>query len=187
MEPVLLTREAGRDDLSERDYREIYEELRDFDAATGRYGLPLDRFVALVGSAFSKGSWSKYHRGEMVLNRTMRGELRRAVGMSELPMTVGEAVGGADVNAEVWRIGEGEVGRVLLVGAPGPLRVMLNGRVSVEEVGELPGVGEGEAVTGVTRRRKRCAVSLPEGLFGELNAARLAAGVGWSEFLRGLL
>jgi len=187
MKATLLTANAARDVLSEADYRDIYEELRGFDAATGRYAVALDGFVEMIQSAYSKASWSKYHRGELALNRTMRGELRRVVGLAALPLTVGEAVGTASPDAEVWQIGEGTAGRVLLVSTPSAVRVTLNGRVEVEALTGHENSPVTDVVTVVTARRRRCAVSVPEGLFAELNGARQAAGLGWTEFLRRLL
>lgn len=173
---TLVTARAAQDALSEVDYRDIYEELRALDAETGVYAVALDRFVVLVGSRFSKASWSKYHRGEMVLNRTMRNELRRAVGLDELPMTVEEAVAaGADPDAEVWRVGGAGATRVVLVAATEPVGLYLNGTVQLLR-GEAVATTTVDHVTAVTARRRGRRYwrpALPE----EWLARALAAGV----------
>ena len=182
---TVLTRDASVDALSETDYREIYDEVRGFDAVSGRYGVSLDEFVGLVGSQFSKAAWSKYHRGELELNRTMRSELRRAVGLDALPPTVVEAMDGVDPDAVVVRVGADLVRRVVLVGTEGTVSLLCNGTVSAEW-GEGRGArGEEETpdrrVTGVTRDRK--GVFVPAQVFERVNALRRYLGASWVEVL----
>ncbi len=179
----VLTRDASVDALSDTDYREIYDEVRGFDAVTGRYAVSLDEFVGLVGSQFSKAAWSKYHRGELELNRTMRSELRAAVGMPVLPPTVVEAVQGVDPDAEVVQVGDDLVRRVVLVGTGERVTLVCNGTVEVAR-GEGRGAEDaapGSRVTAVTRDRK--GVFVPAPVFERVNALRRASGLSWVEVL----
>ena len=180
----VLTRDASVDALGDTDYREIYDEVRGFDAVSGRYAVSLDEFVGMVGSQFSKAAWSKYHRGELELNRTMRSELRAAVGMAVLPPTVVEAVQGVDPDAEVVQVGDDLVRRVVLVGTGERVTLVCNGSVTAETGSR--GEGEmaatpGSRVTGVTRDRK--GVFVPAPVFERVNALRRASGLSWVEVL----
>lgn len=180
----VLTRDASVDALGDTDYREIYDEVRGFDAQTGRYAVSLDEFVGLVGSQFSKAAWSKYHRGELELNRTMRSELRRAVGLDALPLTVADAVAGVDPDAEVVQVGEDVVRRVVLVGTGEVVTLVCNGSVAVERGSRGEGetaAAPGSRVTGVTRDRK--GVFVPAPVFERVNALRRASGLSWVEVL----
>lgn len=179
----VLTRDASVDVLGDADYREIYDEVRGFDAVSGRYGVSLDEFVTLVASQFSKAAWSKYHRGELELNRTMRSELRRAVGMPVLPLTVVDAVAGVDPDAEVVQVGEDVVRRVVLVGTGEVVTLVCNGSVAAERGsrGEGERRAPGSGVTGVTRDRK--GVFVPAPVFERVNALRRAVGISWVEVL----
>ena len=98
---TLITRDATLDDLSAADYKDVYDELRGRDPVTGAYAVSLDKFVTMVTSAYSKAQWSKYHNGEATLTRTMRNELRRAVGLAPLPPTVADATAAASPDAAV--------------------------------------------------------------------------------------
>jgi hypothetical protein len=60
----------------------------------GKRVMSLDAFVTAVRSTFSKAQWSKYHNGQAPLNRTMRNELRTAVGLPLLPPTLAEVNAG---------------------------------------------------------------------------------------------
>lgn len=186
---TVVTANAGQDGLTDADYREIYDEVRGFDAATGKYAVSLDEFVALVGSAYSKAAWSKYHRGELGLNRVMRSELRRAVGLPVLPLTVGEAVAGVDEDATVVRVGDAAGGadlvrRVVLLAGSEPVTVSWNGTVSAwagtVTTQDLPAPVM-RHVTPVTRQRK--GVFVPAGVFDRVNARRIACGLSWAEVL----
>lgn len=180
---VTLTVDAGRDSLSETDYREIYDELRKYQVEEDRYLLTLDAFVAMVRSAYSKAAWSKYHRGELELNRRMRNELRAAVGLPALPLTVAEAMTGVDPNAEVVQVGtETPAQRVILLATAQPLTLSVNGSVLlVEDDGTAAGKGEAAPVTAVTR--KRSTVSLSQSAFERINAKRQEKSLSWEQLL----
>ena len=146
-----ITRNAGADDLSDTDYRDIYDEIRQLDPVTGRYAVSLDKFVEMIGSAYSKALWSKYHNGQADPNRVMRSELRAAVGLAPLPPTVVDAAAAhLDANAEVVAIGDGPGHRCLIIAEAQPLLIGVNGSITAH-----PAVSPHSAVvTGVTSRRK---------------------------------
>ena len=150
---TLVTRDATLDNLSAADYRDIYDELRGRDAATGGYAVSLDKFVTLVTSAYSKAQWSKYHNGETALTRTMRNELRRAVGLPALPPTVAEATAQASPDAAVWQVGDGPAEHVIMVTTPEPITLHVNGAVSVASGARQQAAGDD--VTEVTRTKRR--------------------------------
>lgn len=141
MTVTLVTRDATLDDLSVADYRDIYDELRQ-DKSLGAV-------VALLNSEFSRAMWHQYEHGERALNRTMRNELRRAMGRPLLPPTVAEATAQASPDAAVWQVGEGVPEHVIMVSAT-PVTLHVNGSVQT--------VLQTSNVTGVTRgkfQRKR--------------------------------
>ncbi len=189
MAVTVITRDGALDALHPDDYREIYDEIRQYDAATNRYGVSLDKFVALVESSYSKTTWWKWHQGELELTRTMRNELRRGVGMPPMNLTIAEAVAGVDENAEVVQVGGETPNRVVLVGTHEAITLHLNGTIAA--VAGLDGAARsltpqaaGKAVvTSVTKRLARRSVSLPMTVFERTNEARLSAGLSWEDFL----
>src|SRR3990167_8538710 len=98
-----ITINASRDDLTEQDYRDIFEEFRE------KYSLRA--FVELAKSGYSIAYWSKYERGEFELTRQAKNEMRRAVGLPALPLTVAESVADVDAGAGVIEIGAGPKNR----------------------------------------------------------------------------
>ena len=143
---TLVTRDATLDNLSVSDYRDIFTELRQ--------NLSLDKLIGVMASQYSKATWSKYERGEMELNRTMRSELRRAVNLPALPETVTEAVGNrTSPDAAVWMVGNGTAHQVLLVGAHDDLTLHVNGGVMVAEEAIAHSVPCNLGYTGATPRK----------------------------------
>ena len=141
MSVTLVTRDATLDEYSAGDYRDMYDELR-----TNR---SLGDVVALLQSEYSRAMWHQYEHGERALNRTMRNELRRAMGRPLLPPTVAEATAQASPDAAVWQVGEGVPEHVIMVSAT-PVTLHVNGSVQT--------VLQTSNVTGVTRHlqpRKR--------------------------------
>jgi len=163
-----VTANATLDDLSVQDYREIYEELRQT--------LSLDKLVAQLGSAFSKATWSKYEARKLDLNRTMRSELRRGVGLPELPKTVADAVAeSTSPDAAVWKVGDGVAETVVMVaGTSVALTVNSEGEVTEGHVTAVT-----RPVRGDTTRRR---VIRPVASQGQ-NAQRLALSASWSEVI----
>ncbi len=140
----LITRDATLDDLSAQDYRDIYTELRRLEVG-GEKPISFDRFIAMIGSQYSKAQWAKYDAGETQLNRTMRSELRVATGLPPLPPTVAEATAQASPDAAVWSVGEGVPEHVIMV-SDTPVTLYVNGSVST--------VAQKCDVTEVTRARR---------------------------------
>lgn len=174
---TLLTRAAASaETLTDADYREIYDELRSKCA--------LRQFAAAIGSAVSFGWWSNYERdASAVLSRARRNELRRAVGLPELPVTVAQAVAGVDPDATVYQVGAAAAARVVLVGADAPpaLTLRLNGALAVAD--DVPQNADVMAVTCPRRRAPRGTILVSIALRQRLNAARVAAGQTWEEYL----
>lgn len=146
-----VTRNASVDDLTDADYRDIYDEVRQLDPDTGNYAISLDKFVSLAHSIYSKALWSKYHNGGIELNRTMRSELRSAVGLDPLPATIAEATTAhLDPNAEVVAVGEGTGNRCIIIAEPQPLLISVNGVITAQHA-PTP---HSDRVTTVTRQRR---------------------------------
>lgn len=168
-----VTRNAESDTLTPTDYREIYDELRSNHT--------LRQFVAMTQTRYSIAWWSKYERGELELTREARSELRQAVGMPQLVPTIAEAIADVDPNAVVYRVGERQPDRIVLVGYDEPLTLHLNGSLTVVDL------ASDQRVTAVTRRVRRVSVKVDTALHERLNQARQAAGLSWAEFLGKLL
>ena len=107
---TLVTGGAGSaDKLTDTDYREIYgDELRSKTT--------LRQFAEFIGSKVRFAWWSKYERGEAHLERERRQELRRAVGLAELPRAVTEVTADVDTRCTCvaggrWPAGPGGNGR----------------------------------------------------------------------------
>ena len=156
MTVTLVTRDATLDDLSAADYRDIYTELRRLEVE-GEKPISFDRFIAMIGSQYSKAQWAKYDSGETSLNRTMRSELRVATGLPPLPPTIAEATAQASPDAAVWSVGDGVPEHVIMV-SDTPVTLYVNG--TVQTVAPKCDVTE---VTRARRTRKPCVrVWIPE-------------------------
>lgn len=167
---TVVTRNANTDDITDDDYRDIYDELRQQH--------PLRQFAQLTQTGYSIAWWSKFERREVELTRTARNELRRAVGLPALPLTIGEAAALADPNATVYRVGDGVPDVVILAAHQAPLVMSLNGTLNaVEDTPPNP------RVTEVTRATQRKSVHVGVALWQRLNSARQAAGLTWDEYL----
>ena len=178
---TLVTRDATLDELSATDYRDIYDELRGRDPVTGAYAVSLDKFVTMVTSAYSKAQWSKYHNGETTLTRTMRNELRAAVGLAALPPTVAEATAAASPDAAVWQVGSGPAEHVIMVTAVEPLTLRVNGAVSVASADAQS--QQNAHVTPVTRKgRSHRHYARPTATEAQ-NSRRLALSASWREII----
>lgn len=153
---TLVTKDATLDDLSASDYRDIYTELRRLDMEP-KERISFDRFIAMIGSQYSKAQWAKYDFGETSLNRTMRSELRVATGLPPLPLTIAEATAQASPDAAVWNVGDGVPEHVIMVSSV-PVTLYVNG--TVQTVVSESHVTE---VTRARRTRKPCVrVWIPE-------------------------
>ena len=161
-----VTENATRDDLSDSDYRDIYEELR--------RNRSLDAFCALVGSQYSKGWWSRYEHDDMKITRPARNELRRGVGLPQLPLTTEEAIHLADPDARVYRVGNETPRRVVLIGASGPVALRC------DESGVTATIAKA-VVRPVTATYK--GLSVPSSIYSRLDALRRSRAVSWGQLL----
>lgn len=187
MPPVVTTvttRAHSADQLTDADYRDIYDELR------SKCGLR--QFAEQLGSRYSIATWSKYERGELTLPRPAKQELRAAVGLAPLPPTVEEAAARIDPDATVWQVGETVPNRVVMVGADvtKPFTVRLNSHVEIID-GDDNAPTPQPAVTAVTTptrtRRPTKAIRVSPTAFQRLSAARQQSGLTWDDFLSHLL
>jgi hypothetical protein len=172
----VTSRAVSSDDLSEKDYREIYDEIRQ--------RCTLRKFAEFIGSRVSFAWWQQYEAGSKPLSQDRRNELRRAVGLPLLPMTIAQATEAVDPDATVWQIGEGRPDRVVLVGedAHEPMTLRLNGDLRM--VSETP--DQKGDVTGVTRPRRaaaRSSIVIGRAAWERLNERRLRDGLSWEAFL----
>lgn len=150
MEPAVTQVTANAesaDELSEADYRDIFREIRE--------KMSLREFVEVIESQYSIAWWGKYEHEKVTLTRTGKGELRRAVKLAKLPLTVTEVTAAVDPDARVWQVGDGQPDRVVLVGRElhEPVLLRLNGNLQV--VAEADEPAEGGAVTALTTPRMR--------------------------------
>ena len=124
---TITSQAASSDQLTDQDYRDIYDELRQ--------KCPLRQFAETIHSAVSFAWWNKYERGEAVLTRERRNELRAAVGLPALPATVAEACATADPDATVYQVGAAPADRLILIGADAhdPLDLHINGSLAVTD------------------------------------------------------
>lgn len=173
---TVVTRNADADDLTDSDYHDIYVELR------GQH--TLREFAALSQTRYSIAWWSKIEHGAD-LTREARNDLRRAIGLPMLPLTVAQATASATPGAVVYQVGSDPATRIILVGHPAPVTMRLNGKLDVSE--DLGQLALQSHVTEVTRPRNRRAISVPSELWQRLNEARQAAGATWPIFLHDLL
>jgi hypothetical protein len=149
-----ITINASKDDLTEEDYRAIYDELRE--------GISLDKFCGLIGTVYTKATWNNWENGKTRLTRPMKSELRRAVALPPLPATLHEVMDTVDPDTEVVRIGDQAVNRVILTGHVGTLNLALNGSVEVMDTysQESPVISVTRGVGARRDRRFRPTVSL---------------------------
>lgn len=184
----LITQDGALDALSPDTYREIYDELRQYDLAGDKYGVSLDKFVLELGAGGpTKAEWSRYHRGERELSREMRNILRRAAGLPLLNASLGEAMAAhADPNARVYKVGAQPLAqRVILLATDEALTVHANGSVALVPDTRLQEPAPAAAAQRPVQRRTapRMHVSMPAPLYGRANALRLYFGLSWAQVI----
>ena len=150
----LVTSNATQDELTETDYRDMFDEMR----TTGSYATIADR----LHSVYSKASWRKYELGQMELTRIMRNELRAANNLPPLPPTITEAVSIASQDASVWWDGSETPTTISMTDATMPRNQGYTGR--------------GEA------KRREGYVSVSRATTAQ-NERRVALGVSWQEII----
>lgn len=152
MDVTLVTSNAELDDLTDDDYREIYEELSQ--------GISLRAFVDKIGSDYSHTRWGKWKNRELGISREMQNELRVALGKLRRPITVIESMANVDPNAEVWQVGDDPaVHRVVKLATRLPVDISSNGTVSVRDHQETHVTTVTRRYRGNERRRHRLTVS----------------------------
>lgn len=144
----VTTPETRLDDLTEQDYRDIYEELR--------RGRSLAEFCQLIKTEVHKSWWSQYETGTRRLNTERKNELRRSVSRGELAPDVAKALEQVTEDARIWRIGTGAADRVVMLASDTPetLTVSVNHTVHVLTPDDAEN-GPTPVVTGVTRHWRR--------------------------------
>jgi len=127
----------------------------------------------------------------MTLPWARRNELRRAVGLPELPPEPGAVLATAtvDPDARVWQVGQGAADHVVMVGQDvhEPMLLRLNGDLGVCLV-DNP--SSGSPVTSRTApqvRSKRASIHLSVALAERLSEARKTANMTWEAFITDLL
>jgi hypothetical protein len=178
---TLVTALADASDISDVEYRAIYDRLAD--------GRSLRNIELALRSAVSFAWWGKYAAGERPLDRARKNELRRWAKLPELPPTVTEAVAAvAHPDAAVYRIGAEIANRIVLVGADVPaVDLRLNGAVSIAGLPSPVSIAHVTPITPPRPRRLSKSIHLSQNTFDRLNAARLASGRAWDEYLAALL
>lgn len=180
---ILTSQAASSDQLTDGDYRDIYDELRQ--------KCPLRQFAETIHSAVSFAWWNKYERGEAVLNRERRNELRAAVGFPALPATVAEACATVDPDATVYQVGVAPADRLILIGADAhdPIDLHINGNLAVIDGRGGPACPPDQAqqshVTPVTAPKRRVptkAVRFSPDRWERLSLLRKEADMTWDEF-----
>lgn len=133
-----ITANAGQDVLSEQDYLDIYQEINPKHPATGKPRMSLDKFVAFIGSRFTKATWNNWLNDKQASNRTMRNELRAAVDMPALPLSIEEALSDISQDAEIVEIGNGETRRVIKLKTAENIVVYVNGYITATSADTPP-------------------------------------------------
>lgn len=103
MDVTTITKNAAADEYADTDYREMLEENWPTDDSGKR--ISLDKLILHIDSSVSKAMWWKWQKGEGNLTRSMKNDLRRLVGLPELPPTVEAVAQGLDPNIEVSQVG----------------------------------------------------------------------------------
>ncbi len=166
----IITQNATRDDMTDADYGEIFAELREQHS--------LAQLCELLRSKYSRALWNKYERGDMQLTRTMRNELRAAVGLPTLPPTLEEVAATVNPDALVVRVGSDTPHSVILVGTAESLAIGVNGCISARYTTE-PLEAPVTSVTRALRKRYHRPVASEA-----QEARRVALDVSWQEIIQ---
>lgn len=103
MDVTQVTKNAAIDTYTDTDYREMLDENWPLDEGGKR--ISLDKLMARIESSVNKAMWWKWQKGEGNLTRSMKNDLRRLVGLAELPPTVEAIAQALDPNIEVSQVG----------------------------------------------------------------------------------
>lgn len=163
-----VTKDASIDAFTEQDYIEIYQEVRGYDEAKKgtrqEYAVSLDKFVEMyVGAYPSKAAWSKWHNGDMALNRTMKNQLRFAGGIPLLPLSIEQALADIAQDAEIVQIGDSaEPHRVIKIATTESLTIYVNGTITATRQDEPVTSRVTDVTTQKNDTRRRYRPELPE-------------------------
>ena len=160
--------------MNDADYREIVEELRQYDPDTGEYGVGLRAFVRMVGSPPSIARWSQWLNGDRPLSRQMQQRLLAAVGLPPLPEIIDDVLPEIEPDAEIVRATQNAINQVILANKDEQAQMQRNGN------------GKIQRVTGVTRRRRHN-ISVGKETFARLAKARQNSGKSWDDYLADLV
>ena len=178
----VTTPETRQDNLTDEDYREIYQEVR-----TGK---SLRQFLLLTRSSVSPSFWSQYEQGTKSLTTERKNELRRAVNLPELAPDPAQALSEVTEDVQIWRIGQGAANRILMITpeTTEPFTVSINGAISINS-GESAQNSPEPNVTPVTRQSRTCVGigGLRPETRSQLDAARRAQSLTWDAFLLSLI
>ena len=94
-----------------------------------RTSYSLRQIEKALNSQYTYGQWGKYGKEKIELTRIMRGELRAAMNLDPLPLTITEAMAHVSPDAQVIQVGEEPLTRVILAGNE-PVMLFLNGDVT---------------------------------------------------------
>jgi hypothetical protein len=169
---ALLTALAATADLSDGEYRQIYDHV-----AQGR---SLRNIALALRSNVTFGWWAQYASGERHLDRDRKNELRVWAGLPPLPPTPVEAVAAAaHPDAAVYQVGADIANRIVLIGSDVPaVNLTVNGNCAA-----LPYTPHVTSVTGHSGRSPRKTIHLSPETWKCLSAARESSGLTWDEFL----
>jgi len=178
---TLVTAFAATADLSDGEYRAIYDRLAD--------GRSLRNIELALHSGVSYAWWGKYASGEKTLDLDRKNELRVWAGLPPIPPTPAAAVAAAaHPDAAVYYVGT-TVGtqiatRVVMIGADVPaVNLRLNGNCTVVDSPALPYTPHVTGVTGHSRPRSTKSLSVRRETWQRLNSRRVTLGLTWDEFL----
>jgi len=183
IEQVTINASQAADDYTDEDYWNIYCELRNYDPQSRKYGLTATQLIDRLRSKFDRAMWSNYQYSyerslsdpseRIRLTRPMKSELRAAINVAPLVPTVAEAVGAADPDSEVLKIGPGTAQHVIMIGeqCPGILIRFYEGDIRARPLG---------ATSGATQGRRRLVRPVAS---KEQEAARMALGLPWKRII----
>ena len=170
MQTITRLRTYAADTLTDRDYRDMFDELRGNKS--------LDKMIKFMEIcqvdnpahvSTNKAIWWRYEKGETGLTWAMRNDLRCASGLEPLPPQVVDLVSRyVSGDASVDLLGEGEVHQLILVADGAEL---------------LPQVAPVVAPRPRRQRQPRGTIEVPADLFARVNVARQAKNKSWSDLL----
>lgn len=184
MNEIKTLRQPGQDTLTDQDYRDTFDELRQNKS--------LDKMIVFMAQcqqdnpyhvSTNKAIWWRYEKGETGLTWSMKNDLRCASGVASLPSQVADIVAArVDPNATVEMVGEGDVHLLVLV-ADGSVLPEATAPVTISTTARNP-----IDVPPKPRARKpRGTIELPADLFQRVNSARQANNKSWSDLLSALV